>query len=124
MTEQMCPRAVQSVAKDNFQLDSCQGFVLSQPAYNRWLLLFSHRLIAVKDQPDALDQGFHHGTQVALYDLIELVQGKVDAMVGNAPLRKVVGPDALGSIAGTTNWRLLAACSSCCLVRAASRGEL
>ena len=48
-----------------------------------------------------LHQGFHHGTQVALYDLIELVQGKVDAMVGNAPLRKVVGPDALGSIAGT-----------------------
>jgi hypothetical protein len=44
-------------------------------------------------------QGFYHRSQVALDDFIELVQGEVDSMIRNASLWKVVGPNALRSVA-------------------------
>src|SRR5688500_18048431 len=38
--------------------------------------------------------------QVAVHDRVDPVQREVDAMVGDAPLREVVGADAVGTIAG------------------------
>ena len=37
--------------------------------------------------------------QRAIHDLLELVQCQIDAMVGDAALRKIVGSDALGAVA-------------------------
>src|SRR4029453_13335947 len=37
--------------------------------------------------------------RLALDDLRQLVEGEVDAVVAHAPLRKIVGADALGAIA-------------------------
>src|SRR5262249_6797761 len=39
-------------------------------------------------------------TEVAGDDAVELVQGEVDAVVGDAVLREVVGADALAAVAG------------------------
>ena len=39
--------------------------------------------------------------KIALDDLVELVEGEVDAVVRDAVLRIVVGPDALGAVART-----------------------
>ena len=36
----------------------------------------------------------------ALDDLVELVEGEVDAVVGHPPLREIIGADALGAVAG------------------------
>ena len=33
-------------------------------------------------------------------NLVELVKGEIDAVVGNPPLRKIIGADALGAVAG------------------------
>ena len=44
-------------------------------------------------------QGFDHIAQVALHDAQEFVERQVDAVVGEAPLREVVGADAIASIA-------------------------
>ena len=38
--------------------------------------------------------------QVAVHDLLDLVQREVDAVVGHAALREVVGADAVGAVAG------------------------
>src|SRR3982751_4770968 len=37
--------------------------------------------------------------QVAVHDRVDLVQREIDAMVGHAALRKVVGADAIGAVA-------------------------
>lgn len=39
--------------------------------------------------------------EVALDDLGEVVEGEVDAVIGDAILREVVGADALAAVAGT-----------------------
>ena len=44
-------------------------------------------------------QGFDHIAQVALHDAQEFVKREVDSVVGEAPLRKVVGTDAVRSVA-------------------------
>ena len=54
---------------------------------------------------------------VAVHDRSDLVQRQVDAVVGDPPLREVVGTDALGAVAGTDQ-RLARTCTS--LIRAAS----
>ena len=36
---------------------------------------------------------------LALNDLRKLVQREIDAVIGDAPLREIVGPDAFGAIA-------------------------
>ena len=41
-----------------------------------------------------------HLIEVAVHDVVEPVQRELDAMVRQAALRKVVGPDALGTMAG------------------------
>ena len=38
---------------------------------------------------------------VSSHDLFEVVKREIDAMIGDAPLRKIVGPDALRTIART-----------------------
>ena len=45
-------------------------------------------------------QRVHELGQLALHDVAELVQRQVDAVIGDARLRKVVGADALGAVAG------------------------
>ena len=37
--------------------------------------------------------------EVAVHDIVELVEGQIDAMVGDAALRKIVRANALGAIA-------------------------
>ncbi len=37
--------------------------------------------------------------QVAIHDVLDLVQRQVDAVIGDARLREVVGADALGAVA-------------------------
>ena len=46
-----------------------------------------------------VDQRFDDWVEVALHDLVELVEGEVDAVVGDASLRKIVGADASGAVA-------------------------
>src|SRR5688572_2006292 len=36
---------------------------------------------------------------LTIHDLVDLVEGEVDAMVGHPPLREIVGADALGAVA-------------------------
>src|SRR5882672_1444182 len=38
--------------------------------------------------------------QVAVHDVLDLVQREVDAVVGHAALREVVGANAIGAVAG------------------------
>ena len=38
--------------------------------------------------------------RLAVEHLVELVERQVDAVVGDPPLRKIVGADALGAVAG------------------------
>ena len=45
-------------------------------------------------------QRIHQRSEFAVHDFAELVQGEADAMVGDAILRKVVGADFFGAIAG------------------------
>src|SRR5579864_5081534 len=47
-----------------------------------------------------LIEGAHQLVEIAVHHVIELVQGEIDAMVGHAALRKIVGAYALGAIAG------------------------
>ncbi len=51
--------------------------------------------LALGDQliDDLLESG-------AFHDAIDIVQRQIDAMIGNAALRKVIGPDALLPVAG------------------------
>ena len=44
------------------------------------------------------DQGFDEGLQFAVDDLIELMDGEADAVVGDAVLGKVVGANLLAAI--------------------------
>ena len=37
---------------------------------------------------------------IAVHDEIDFVQRQVDAVIGDAALRKIIGADALGTIAG------------------------
>src|SRR5487761_2179340 len=37
--------------------------------------------------------------EIAVHDVLDLVQRQIDAVVSDAPLRKVVGADALGAVA-------------------------
>src|SRR5437764_1172652 len=37
--------------------------------------------------------------ELAVHDAVDLVQGEIDAVVGDAALREVVGADALGAVA-------------------------
>ena len=46
-------------------------------------------------------QGFDHFVHVAGNDLVELVQGQIDAVIGEPALRKVVGADAFTAVART-----------------------
>src|SRR3990170_8285116 len=34
------------------------------------------------------------------HDLVELIKGKIDTVVGDPPLRKIIGADALGAVTG------------------------
>jgi hypothetical protein len=43
-------------------------------------------------------QGLHHRAEVAFHDLGQVVQGESDAVVGEAALREIVGPDAFGPV--------------------------
>ncbi len=36
-----------------------------------------------------------------LNDLVKLVKREIDAVIGNPPLRKIIGADALGTVTGT-----------------------
>jgi hypothetical protein len=48
------------------------------------------------------DEGIDHLVQrFAGHDLVELVESQVDPVVGEPPLRKVIGADSFGAIAGT-----------------------
>src|SRR5215468_3683226 len=47
-----------------------------------------------------LAKGLDDGGEVAGDDGVELVQGQVDAVVGDSVLREVVGADALAAVAG------------------------
>lgn len=51
-------------------------------------------LMFLIERPDQL-------LHVAVHDIIELVQGKVDTVIGDAALGKVVSSDALGAVSGT-----------------------
>ena len=42
----------------------------------------------------------HLVESLAGYHLVQLVEGEVDAVVGHASLREIVGPDPLGAVAG------------------------
>jgi hypothetical protein len=46
-------------------------------------------------------QGVHHVAQVAFHHLQQLVEREVDAVIGEAALRKVVGADAVAAVAAT-----------------------
>src|SRR5579862_995045 len=48
-----------------------------------------------------LVQGGRQLVEVAVHDLVELVEGEVDAMIGDAPLREIIGADALGAVSGS-----------------------
>src|SRR5262245_66584538 len=48
-----------------------------------------------------LQQGIRNFTQIASDDLVQVVQRQSDPMVGNAILRKIVGPDSFGSVTGS-----------------------
>jgi len=47
-----------------------------------------------------LVQGANELVEPTLHDIVELVQGEVDAVVGHAALGKIIRPDALRAIAG------------------------
>ncbi len=49
----------------------------------------------------------------AVHDVIHLVQREVDAVVGDAALREIVGADALGTVAAT-HQRFTLGGKSCC----------
>ena len=40
-------------------------------------------------------------TQITFHDLVELVQSKVDAMIGHPPLRKIVSTDSFRAVTAT-----------------------
>ena len=44
------------------------------------------------------EQRFDDQIEFAFQHAVELVDGKVDPVIGHAPLRKIVGADALGTI--------------------------
>ena len=47
------------------------------------------------------DEGVDHFVQrFAGHDLVELVENEMDPVVGEPPLRKIIGADAFGAIAG------------------------
>ncbi len=46
-----------------------------------------------------LHQGLQNRIQLAFENAVELVEGEVDAVVGDAALGEVVGADALGAVA-------------------------
>ena len=45
-----------------------------------------------------LDQRVEEMVEAALHDLVELVERQVDAVIGDAVLRVVVGADAFGTV--------------------------
>lgn len=45
--------------------------------------------------------GFEELAEVAFDDAVEGVEGEVEAVVGKAVLGKIIGTDALGTVAGT-----------------------
>ena len=50
-------------------------------------------LVLVRERPD-------HVVELAVDDVVELVEREVDAVIGEPALREVVGADALGAVAG------------------------
>jgi hypothetical protein len=47
------------------------------------------------------DERFDHLVQLTRHHLVELVEGEVDAVIGDPPLGKIVGADTLGAVATT-----------------------
>ena len=45
-----------------------------------------------------VDQRLDHVLECPIHDLGQLVEGEIDAMIGDAALREVVGPDTLGAM--------------------------
>ena len=46
------------------------------------------------------DQSVHERAELAVHGFGELMQGEIDAVVGHAILRKIVGADFFGAVAG------------------------
>ena len=46
-----------------------------------------------------LIQGADQLARVAVHDVVELVERQIDAVIGDAALRKIIGADALGAVA-------------------------
>jgi hypothetical protein len=44
------------------------------------------------------DKGFEHLIHFPYHKLVKLVECEIDAVIGHAPLRKVIGADALRAI--------------------------
>ena len=45
-------------------------------------------------------QGVNHRADVAVEKIIEIISGHVDAMIGDAALRKIVGANTFAAVAG------------------------
>ena len=59
--------------------------------------------------------------EIAVHDVVELVEREIDAMIGDAPLRKIVGADALGAVARARPGACaIAPAALCCFSRSAA----
>ena len=71
-------------------------------------------------------ESIQHLGQVAIENVVELVEGQVDAVIGQPALRKIVGADALRAVAAAheaSSLRCLARMRLLCLTVAKAGGQ-
>src|SRR5205814_4999563 len=103
-----CAPAAQDRAKQEFGLRSRQSALVEQAAYRRAGFDRVHcgtLLLALFGERGKLlglvlgEQRLRQLRKVAIHDVVDLVEGEPDAVVGDPSLRKIVSADALGTVA-------------------------